>query len=178
MGMQSMRYLKFGFGAVLVASILSGCTTAGRQSTGVGIGDLALNELKRHEYVLMDTVEGVGKTTTVLGITFPLFHRQTAWTVSANGFSGPLRDDAAKAKLASGRAMYDALSKVPSADAVFTMSKTIEEFRIPFIYRVNTATLKAKGVRIKSDEELDSARQTGKTITITSEGDLEIDVDD
>lgn len=171
--MKSRGHLKNLFGAVLVISLLGGCATDGRQQADFGLGNMELNELKRHEYQVIDTVEGVGVTRTILGWTFPLLNRKAGWTGSVSGDPDPTR-----AGLAKGRAMYDALGKVPDADAVFTVSETVERRGVPILFRVDTATVKIKAIRIKSDEELGKGRQSGRSITITSEGDLFFDIED
>lgn len=160
-------------GTVLVVSILGGCATNGRQQSGIGLRNMELNELKRHEYQVIDTVDGIGVTRTVLGLTFPLFKKKLGWTGADTRSRRP-----APSAFASGRAMYDALGKVPTADAVFTVSKTVERRGVPFLFRTDTATVKIKAIRIKSDEELDKGHLTGRSITITSEGDLLFTIDD
>ena len=165
--------LKGVLGTILVVSLLGGCATDGRQQAGIGLKHMELNELKRHEYQVIDTVEGVGVTRTVLGFTFPLFKQKLGW---AGTDSGNTR--LTGSTFASGRAMYDALGKVPDADAVFTVSKTAERRGIPLLFHTDTATVKIKAIRIKSDEELVKGHLTGRSITITSEGDLLFTIDD
>jgi hypothetical protein len=141
----------------------SGCTTTTKKHPGVGIGSLHMAALERNEYAIMDTVEGAGKTTTVLGIfKFPL-NRQTGYTLWAGGGEAPppaLSGGGFFARRtgvnqASAMAFYNVLAQVPNADAVMPTISTVETTGIPFLIRTHTATVKGKAVRIKTDSELD-----------------------
>ena len=166
---------------VSVVILAGGCTTSATQNTGVGIGNIHLADLKRHEYQILDTVEGEGKVTKILGFGPPFFSKQWGWTrqesesswkSTGNPFSN-LRGGAT----ASSSAMYNALTKIPNADAFYTMSKTLEYRGFKPFYWTYTARVKGKAIRIKPDSELERRDLSGQTITITTEGDMELEIE-
>lgn len=166
---------------VIVAILAAGCATSSRESAGIGIGNMQLADLKRHEYQVLDTVEGQGKVTKVLGIGGPLFSKQWGWTRQSSGWAFGIQDGIFSGikggYRASASAMYNALGKIPNADAFYTMSKTLEYRGFKPFYWTYTAKVKGKAIRIKPDSELERRNLTGQTITITTEGDMELDIE-
>ncbi len=166
---------------VSVAMLAAGCATSATKNAGIGIGNIHLADLKRHEYQILDTVEGEGKVTRILGFGPPMFSRQWGWTRQGSGTAGPLGkipfNRLKGGSIASASAMFNALTKIPNADAFYTMSKTLEYRGLKPFYWTYTAKVRGKAIRIKPDSELERRNLTGQTITITTEGDMELDIE-
>lgn len=180
-----VRVLGFMIAMGMMAS-MTGCTTAANVDSGIGLRKLQLSRIKRHEYQILDTVEGTGKTKKVLGIQFPLLHQYYAMTQSNDGNTSPWMFSQGffrgawggkRAGKATSKALFDALSKAPNSDAFYTMSQTLESHGFPFFFRIDTATVKGKAIRFKTDAELGDDYVSGPTITIITGDDDDIDID-
>ena len=130
--------------SILLAMSLAGCATV-KTAPVSGIGQCL--QAERSDYVVTGTVEGTGKSVTILGLTFP-------WGAPVGVVSSGQSLLVRKIAVAQGIAVYDALGKAPDADTVLPMTTTIEKNGIPFIYRTYTATVKAKAITVKTDAEL------------------------
>ncbi len=142
-----------------VVVVFAGCTTSVKSDPGVSISGLTLQTLERDEFEILDRVEGTGRTTTILGLITLPFNRQAGY-VSTQGVlpipPGPLATLTGSSRVykAQRMALYNALAQVPEADVVLPTKATIEiSSVIPFIIKVQTATVAGKAIRVKTDSE-------------------------
>lgn len=148
--------------ALIMAGL--GCTSTIKKEPGVSLGGIQLAKLTRSQYSILDTVEGTGKTVTVLWLfRFP-WSQKLGYSEWASGVENPGLSQAMGSALdslvrsgqkkAAAMAMYNAIAQAPNADAVLPLRSTVETTGIPFLFRVNTATVKAKSIRVKTDSDL------------------------
>ena len=129
------------------SSLLGGCQSLSR-TPGTWVGPLEFEPLKRGEYEILESVEGVGTVTTIFGFAF------------ASGAQGYVSAFDAPGLLSTGqpaalsKAVYNATSKVRDADIMLPLRSDISVTGIPFFLQTVRATVWGKAIRIKSDDEL------------------------
>ena len=157
---------------VMAMAVGLGCVSLNKQTPGVGLGPITFDELTRTQYVIMDTVEGTAEVKVYLWIfEVPLDKQvgsvgaymgaaaQTGGVLSGiiskipgigGGAGGAISSN--KAYMA---AVYNALGKVPEADAILPTSSSVEITNVLFgLVKTHKATVKGKAIRVKSDKEL------------------------
>ena len=150
-----------GLGMIVI--MLGGCSFSHQTMPGSGLWGLGMEELCRQDYTVLETVEGSGTVTRILGFDtgdsqFGYVGRAgpdsgggflEAWRLFLSAFFGPPRD-------AGAAAAYDAMSKIPQADTFLPMTRTISTSGLPGIfgniYSVQQATVRGKSIKIRSGD--------------------------
>lgn len=111
---------------------------------------------ERNDYVVMSTVTGTAKAYKIVGIPFPWFKPRAVVPgprpVSGAGILGV---SGLMSEKVIGMATHDAIGKIPDADTIIPLTYTVEKNGFPIIYRIWTADVKGKAIRIKTDADLD-----------------------
>jgi hypothetical protein len=116
--------------------------------------------LEREDYVILDAVEGVSDTTSILlGLIkiidgnkvrllwcFPLYKDKYSYTAQHPMMLGRTGK----------RAYYNALEKAPDADLILEKSVTVERKTIiPLLYRTKRVIYKGRAIKLKADSQGD-----------------------
>ena len=159
-----MAYRKFtGFvGLGMAVMMLGGCSFSHQNAPGAGLSGLTMEGLCRQDYTILDTVEGSGKVTRVLGFDtgdnqFGYIGAGGPGSAGEPGLAGFFRAFAAALtgppRDAGSAAVYDAMSKVPQADTFLPMTRVVSTSGLPGIfgniYSVQQARVRGKAVKIK-----------------------------
>jgi len=140
--------------------ILTGCASISRSAPGIGVCPIELEELARNEYVVLDSATGSQETTHFLLVFHSrMFSRQEVGTV---GFGAQAMTLACPLSLLGAfwapsdvnGAIFDALTKMPEAEAVIPLTIETESSGFKPIFWRTRATVKGKAIKIKSDKEL------------------------
>lgn len=149
---------------IALASVLAitGCAAVTKSVPGVGLGAVTLESLDRDEYVILDSTTGSCETVHFLCFNNRMFGRMEAGSVNigiqAELVPFPLNIltqlmGAAPSDV--GGAVYQALTKVPEADAVIPLTMETDTSGLKPIVWTTRATVRGKAIRIKTDSELD-----------------------
>lgn len=169
-------------GTVLLAVLLSGCSTTVKTAPSAAVGPFEFGGLARTDYVVVGTVSGSAQCRRFLGFGKPDQYgcrasqknqlgsgqsrlRRAApalWLVffplGIIPMAATMHADAGKAKAIprtiEGAAAYDALTKCPGADLILPMMQTTERSGLRHIAWTESATVTGLAVRLKSDADL------------------------
>lgn len=139
--------------------LLTGCASIARSAPGIGVGPIELEELARDEYVVLDSTTGSYETVHFLCFHNRMFSRREVGTVGfgfrATTVSFPWSLLVALGTPSDvGGAIFDAMTKMPEAEAVIPLTIETESSGLPPIFWTTKATVKGKAIKIKSDREL------------------------
>lgn len=143
---------------IFVISVGSfGCSFVYKGSPHMGYkGSKWQPSFEREDYVILDAVEGVSDTTSILlGLIkiiegnkirllwcFPLYEEKYSYTAQYPMMLGRTGK----------RAYYNALEKAPDADVILEKSVTVERKTIiPLLYRTERVTYKGRSIKLKAD---------------------------
>ncbi|OGP55989.1 MAG: hypothetical protein A2V67_08985 [Deltaproteobacteria bacterium RBG_13_61_14] len=155
---------------VMAMAVGLGCVSLNKQAPGVGLGPIMFDELTRTQYVIMDTVEGTAEVKVYLWIFEVPLDKQVGYI---GGYAGAAQTGGALAGIISRipiiggaggaissnkaylAATYNALGKVPEADAILPTSSQVEVTNVLMgLVKTHKATVKGKAIRVKTDKEL------------------------
>jgi hypothetical protein len=149
--------------AIALASVLAitGCAAVTKSMPGVGLGPVTLESLDRDEYVVLDSTTGSCETVHFLCFNNRMFGRTEAGSVNI-GIQAELAPFPLNILIQLmgggtsdvGGAVYNALTKVPEADAVIPLTMETETSGLKPIVWTTRARVKGKAIKIKSDSEL------------------------
>jgi hypothetical protein len=156
---------------VMAMAVGLGCVSLNKQAPGVGLGSINFDALTRTQYVILDTVEGTADVKVYLWLFEVPLDKQVGYVGGYGGaaqtggvLSGiiskiPIIGGGGGAALSSNKAYlaatYNALGKVPEADAILPTSSSVEIHNILFgLVKTYKATVKGKAIRVKTDKEL------------------------
>jgi hypothetical protein len=140
---------------VVCCPLLTGCAT-GTYKPVVHFGQLNLEtQVPRQDLLILDAVEGTSREDAyVLGLVRII--DRTKWQVLGIKFFEDHCASSARAGVpcwfiepVAGRAYYNALAKVPQADAVIERSSTSTTRGFPFLYRMKEVTYRGKAIQLK-----------------------------
>ena len=146
-------------GIFLGALILSatGCANH-RDKPTAGIGKINFAPLERVEYEVTDQIVGTGRVVRILGVRIePLFFDSyTAYLSTPMPWNVSFEPVGSLFSFQSSRdlAVYDALAQAEDADTILPLSTLTENRNMLFLYTENTTTVRAKAIKIKSDDSL------------------------
>lgn len=146
-------------------AVLTGCASVRKTTPAMGFGGLSAEvKMERDDIEILDSVEGVS---TVLSILPPLIQIIDDTDMRVLGISA-MEDRVSFAEPvpfpmsiiqnllgprgAMDRAYFNALSKAPDADAVFSKSYQIQKRGIPLIFMREKVVFKGKAFKIKADK--------------------------
>jgi len=156
---------------VMAMAVGLGCVSLTKQTPGVGLGPIMFDELTRTQYVIMDTVEGTAEVKVYFWILEVPLDKQAGYIGGYGGAAqtgGVLAGIISKIPIIGGggggaissnkaymAATYNALGKVPEADAILPTSAQVEVKSILMgLVKIHKATVKGKAIRVKTDKEL------------------------
>ncbi len=139
---------------VVVIGLVLVCTGCATRKTAPAAGVIQNLDTERSDYNVMASVEGTGKVTKVLGLSFPFFAARAYVPGSIPVMSNPITGPSGGGYKAIGMATHEALNKVPEADTMIPMTYVLEKNGVPIIFRTFQATVRSKAIKIKTDGEL------------------------
>lgn len=166
------KVLSLGLVVVMAMAVGLGCVSLNKQAPGMGLGPIQFKELERNQYVVMDTVEGSAEVKVFLWVFEVPLDKQIGYVGSYQGAAqagagGVLAGILSRIPIIGGAgggissnkaylaAMYNALGKVPDADAILPTSSQVEiKSVLAGLVKIHKATVKGKAIKIKTDREL------------------------